>query len=67
MGAGKSSIKLDKRTPASLAGKVVVITRGNVGLGRQSAIELAKKGPAEIVRECYAYRWSIPLLTRRHG
>ncbi|KLU81177.1 hypothetical protein MAPG_00271 [Magnaporthiopsis poae ATCC 64411] len=48
MGTGASSIKLDKETPPSLAGKVVVITGGNVGLGRQSAIELAKKGPAEI-------------------
>jgi hypothetical protein len=32
-----------------LPGKVVVITGGNVGLGRHSAIELAKHGPAQLV------------------
>ncbi|KAL8411973.1 hypothetical protein RB596_001288 [Gaeumannomyces avenae] len=44
----KPSTNPSEGKPSSLARKVVVITGGNVGLGRQSAIRLAKKGPAEI-------------------
>lgn len=47
MGGQKISFRPAVDIP-SLAGKVILITGGNSGLGKQSAIDLAKHGPAQV-------------------